>query len=229
MNRIDRLYAIQVYLQSLRFVHAEQIAEKFKISIRTVYRDVKALCESGIPVAFEPSKGYYISRSFFLPPISFSPEEAGALLIMEGATRIFADRSIQRLYSEALTKIRAVMRESQLEGMEKLSAGLGMQLSPCMVANYDHLASLQQAVGKRHILKIEYQDKSGTNSHRSVEPIGLMFYAFSWHLMAWCHERQDYRDFKVSRILNIQDTLEHFHKTDHLSLQQLCFDLPVNY
>ena len=112
MNRIDRLFAIQTFLQSRKYVSAEGIAEKFGISVRTVYRDVKALCEGGIPVSFEPAKGYFIVRGYFLPPVSFSTEEASALLLMEGATRIFADKSIQKLYADALTKVKAVLRSN---------------------------------------------------------------------------------------------------------------------
>jgi predicted DNA-binding transcriptional regulator YafY len=229
MNRIDRLFAIQTYLQSRRYASAEQISEKFGISVRTVYRDVKALCESGIPVSFEPSKGYFIVRGYFLPPVSFSTEEAAALLLMEGATRIFADKSIQKLYSGALTKVRAVLRDAQLEGIEKLSERMGIQLSPCMEANYEHLSTLQAAVAERNILELEYISKGEELSIRKVEPIGLQFYAFAWHLMAWCHKRQDYRDFRVSRIQSIRDTGMAFTKQDHPTLKELCAELPVTF
>jgi predicted DNA-binding transcriptional regulator YafY len=229
MNRIDRLFAIQTYLQSRKYATGEQIAEKFNISVRTVYRDVKALCEGGIPVSFEAARGYFIVRGYFLPPVSFSTEEAAALLLMEGATRIFADKSIQKLYAGALTKVRAVLREAQLEGIEKLSEGMGMQLSPCMEANYEHLASLQTAVAERCIIELEYQSKEGEMSTRLVEPIGLQFYAFAWHLMAWCHKRMDYRDFRVSRIQSIRNTGRTFTKKDHPSLKELCADLPVTF
>jgi predicted DNA-binding transcriptional regulator YafY len=229
MNRIDRLFAIQTYLQSRRYVSAEQIAEKFGMSVRTVYRDIKALCESGIPVSFEPTKGYFIVRGYFLPPVSFTTEEASALLLMEGATRIFADKSIQKLYTAALTKIKAVLRPGQLDGMEKLSAGMGVQLPPCQEATYEYLAVLQSAIAERHIIQITYTNKEGIESTRQVEPIGLQFYAFAWHLMAWCHKRMEYRDFRVSRLQRVTDTSLPFTRKDHLSLQELATALPVTY
>ena len=83
MNRIDRLFGILTYLQSKKYVTAEAIAEKFKMSVRTVYRDIKALNEQGIPVSFEQHRGYFIVQGYFLPPVSFSTEEANALLLME--------------------------------------------------------------------------------------------------------------------------------------------------
>ncbi len=229
MNRIDRLFAIQTYLQSRRYVRAGQIAEKFGISVRTVYRDIKALCESGIPVSFEPEKGYFIVRGYFLPPVSFSTEEASALLMMEGATRVFADRSIGKLYADALTKIRAVLRPAQLERIEALSAGMGVQLPPCQEAHYEHLATLQAAVAGRRIIEITYTSREGAESIRLVEPIGLQFYAFAWHLMGWCHKRMDYRDFRVSRIAQVHDTGRPFTKDDHPDLKALCAELPVAY
>ena len=219
MNRIDRLFAIHTFLQSRKYATAECIAEKYGMSVRTVYRDIKALCESGVPISFEPSKGYFIVQGYFLPPVSFTTEEAAALMLMEGATRIFADKSIQKLYGAALTKIKSVLRASQKEGIEALHASTGIQLPSCMEADYDHLATLQGAIAQRCIIELHYRSKSEEQSQRRVEPIGLMFYAMSWHLMAWCHKRSAYRDFKVSRIERIRCTEDPFQKHDHLSLE----------
>ena len=83
MNRIDRLFGMVTMLQSRKYVTTEQLAEKFGISVRTVYRDVKALSEQGIPVSYEPNRGYFLVQGYFLPPVSFSPEEANTLLLLE--------------------------------------------------------------------------------------------------------------------------------------------------
>src|SRR4026207_1994638 len=74
MNRVDRLFGILTLLQSKKYVPAEKIADKFNISVRTVYRDVKALIEQGIPVSFEQYKGYFIVQGYFPPPVFFSSE-----------------------------------------------------------------------------------------------------------------------------------------------------------
>jgi predicted DNA-binding transcriptional regulator YafY len=104
MNRVDRLFGILTLLQSKKYVPAEKIADKFNISVRTVYRDVKALCEQGIPVSFEPSKGYFVVQGYFLPPVSFTSDEANALLLMEAVAYGFGDRSTQAHYSTALNR-----------------------------------------------------------------------------------------------------------------------------
>ena len=229
MNRIDRLFSILTFLQSKKYVTAERIAEKFNISVRTVYRDVKALCEGGIPVSFEPGKGYFVVQGYFLPPVSFSSEEANALLLMEAMATGFADKSIHTHYSSALQKVKAVLRSSQKEKVEHLHNNIKFQLPECMVNDYDYLSLLQTAISHKLVVDMEYKNNKSEVSKRRIEPIGLVFYAFSWHLIAWCHLRSEYRDFKVTRILRIKNTGEPFSIQDHLELADYLKQLPVAY
>jgi predicted DNA-binding transcriptional regulator YafY len=229
MNRIDRLFGILVLLQSRKYVTSEAIGEKFGISIRTVYRDVKALCEQGIPVSFEQHRGYFIVQGYFLPPVSLSFEEASALLLMENLVYGFADRSVHKNYTTALNKIKAVLRSSQKEKLETLSKNIKLQLPSCINNDFDYLTILQDAISARTIVEMEYKNNHNEISKRIVEPIGLIFYAFSWHLIAWCHMRQDYRDFKIVRILRLKNTGSPFTKDDHVAINDYMKLLPVNY
>ena len=208
---------------------AEKIGEKFGISVRTVYRDVKALCESGIPVSFEPQRGYFIVQGYFLPPVSFSSEEANALLLMESMVMGFADRSIATHYTNALNKIKSVLRAPEKEKLEALHEQIRFQVPECFHKNYEYLTTLQDAISSRKVIDIEYQNKKNEISRRRVEPIGLVFYAFNWHLIAWCALRADYRDFKVSSILKVRATSDPFHKEDHIGLETYMKQLPVAY
>jgi predicted DNA-binding transcriptional regulator YafY len=229
MNRIDRLFGILTLLQSKKFVSAESIAEKFGISVRTVYRDVKALGEGGIPVSFETGRGYFIVQGYFLPPVSFSSEEANALLLMETMVKGFADKSIHTHYSSALQKIKAVLRSSQKESVEFLQSNMKMQLPDCFVNDYDYLSVLQTAISDKRIIDLEYKNNKGEISKRRVEAIGLVFYAFSWHLIAWCHLRGEYRDFKVARILKVKNTGCPFTIREHVQLADYLKQLPVAF
>ncbi len=229
MNRIDRLFAILTLLQSKKYTRAEKIAERFHISIHTVYRDVKALCEGGIPVSFEPLKGYFIVQGYFLPPVSFTTEEANALLLMERMVRGFADNSIHQHYSTALHKIKSVLRSSQKESIEWLDQNIKFQLPPCVANDFDYLAVLQNAIAAKHAIELHYKNKETQVSKRLIEPIGLVFYAFSWHLIGWCQVRQQYRDFKVARILKVKNTAEPFTVQNHLPLSEYLKELPVSY
>jgi predicted DNA-binding transcriptional regulator YafY len=229
MNRIDRLFGILTFLQSKKYVQAEKIAEKFKISVRTVYRDIKALCEQGIPVSFEQHKGYFVVQGYFLPPVSFSSEEANALLLMEGLVNSFADKSIKTHYSNLLNKVKTVLRSSQKEKLEFLDNKIKLQLPPCTINDFEYLSSLQNAISSKTLVELDYKNNKEEVSKRQVEPVGLVFYAFSWHLIAWCHMRNDYRDFKVSRILKVTNQGSPFQKTDHIELNDYMKLLPVDY
>lgn len=229
MNRIDRLFGILTLLQSKKYVTAEAIAERFAISVRTVYRDIKALVEQGIPVSFEQHRGYFIVQGYFVPPVSFTSEEANALVLMESLVEGFADRSISRHYSSALRKIKAVLRTTQKEGVEQLDNNIRLQLPACFVNDTDYLSLLQSAISGKTIVELEYKNNKSEVSKRRVEPIGLVFYAFSWHLIGWCHLRQDYRDFKLVRILKVRSLGEPFTKNDHVPLGDYMKQLPVAY
>lgn len=229
MNRIDRLFSILTLLQSRKYVPAEKIAERFDMSVRTVYRDVKALCESGIPVSFEAGKGYFVVQGYFLLPVAFTTEEANALLLMENMALGFADRSIKTHYSTALNKVKSVLRSGQKEQLEHLNENTKTQLPPCFDNDTDYLSPLQESISKKHILEIDYANKAGEGSKREIEPIGLVFYAFSWHLIAWCHLRNEYRDFRVSRIVNLRKTNLEFRKKDHSALKDHMPQIPVDY
>jgi predicted DNA-binding transcriptional regulator YafY len=229
MNRIDRLFGILTLLQSKKYITGEKIAEKFHISIRSVYRDIKALNEQGIPVSFEPYRGYFVVNGYFLPPVSFSTEEANALLLMESVVSVFADKSIHQHYSAALTKVKAVLRSSQKDSIERLASNIKFQASPCFIQHHDYLATIQQAIGQQRVVEIEYTNLKKEVSKRKTEPIGLVFYAFSWHLIGWCHLKKDYRDFKVARILRIHCTMEDFTRKDHVTMNDYMKLLPVDY
>src|SRR5882672_8075758 len=98
MNRIDRLTAILIHLQTKRVVRAEEIASRFGMSLRTVYRDVKALMEAGVPIGSEAGKGYFIVDGFHLPPVMFSQEEASAILLAGKLVEKMTDESIRQAF-----------------------------------------------------------------------------------------------------------------------------------
>jgi len=203
MNRIDRLHAILTHLQSKRKVTAQEMADRFNISLRTVYRDVKALDESGVPVIGEAGSGYTIMEGYRLPPVMFTQEEASALLLGAKLAEQFTDGSIKRHFHAALFKIKAVLR------------------SPDNDSPQQYLSQLQQAVVHKNIVQIQYRSNLKEEvTRRRVEPIGLLHYGSAWHLIGWCHLRNDYRDFRLTRMLGI--TLEdvRFNPDTHPSIRK---------
>lgn len=229
MNRMDRLLGIVTLLQSKKYVPAEKIADKYNISVRTVYRDVKALVELGIPVSFEPNRGYFVVQGYFLPPVAFSSEEANALLLTESLVYGFADKSIQKHYSSALNKVKAVLRSTQKEKLDFLDNSIRMQMHPNLQMNFEYLSQLQAAITNQTIIYLDYTNAKEESSKRKLEPIGLIYYAFSWHLIGWCYLRKDYRDFKLMRIKSLQVSDQPFQKKDHISISEFMKQLPVSY
>jgi predicted DNA-binding transcriptional regulator YafY len=206
LNRIDRLHAILTHLQSRKRVTAQQIADRFSISLRTVYRDIKALDESGVPVIGEAGSGYSIMEGYRLPPIMFSKEEAAALLMGGKLAQQMTDVSVQKNFDDAMYKIKAVLRTADKEYVELLLPN--MEVTPGRVpvdeSSNRHLSALQNAIAERTVLFIRYQTNRETITERMVEPVGLWHYSQHWHLIGWCRLRNNYRDFRVSRIQRLQ-------------------------
>ncbi|MBG8554370.1 helix-turn-helix transcriptional regulator [Hymenobacter guriensis] len=216
MNRIDRLFGIVTLLQARRHATAEQLAAQFGISVRTVYRDIRALDEQGIPVSFEPQRGYCLVPGYLLPPVSFTPPEAQALLLLQALAASLADDSIEKACATALLKVQAVLREPGKKQLEHLTDTFKMHLPEYQRAG-SYLATLQAAIADQYQVELAYVNKGSQPSQRHVEPIGLAFYNFAWHLIGWCHLRGEYRDFRVSRIQELTATTRPFQRTPHLT------------
>lgn len=218
MNRVDRLVAILTTIQSKRFVTLEYIADKYQISERTVYRDIKALGEIGVPVNFENNKGYSIPKEYFLPPVTLTSEEANALILVAKLSERYTDRTIQKNVTNALDKIKSVLRTVEKDKADQLQDLIGVFTS-ANVENKDYLTEIQNSILNRQVLDIEYVNNNEEKSSRQVEPIGLKFYSNQWHLIAWCWLRNEYRDFKVLQIQSLKNTMQPFMKTEHISLE----------
>jgi len=205
-------------LQSKKYCSAEQLSAKFDISIRTVYRDIKALSEIGIPVDFEVGKGYCIAHGYFLPPLSLTIEEANALVLLNTLAGKFTDNSIIKHSNNALNKIKAVLRYADKDIAEELSAQINVYQPENEKNEAGWLAAIQKAIVAKTILKISYTDNAGKKSDREIEPTGLIFYTNQWHVYAWCCTKKSYRDFKLQKISQLHDTEKPHSIAKHQSI-----------
>ena len=221
MNRIDRVTAILIQLQSKRVVKAQEIADRFQISLRTVYRDIKTLDDAGIPLTGEAGVGYSIMEGYRLPPVMFTKEEATAFLTAEKLVEKLTDASTQRDYSTAMFKIKAVLRLTErdyLEDMEQHIAVIENQYVPRRTNDTTYLQKVLQCIPEKMVLNIDYfanHDQQKTN--RDVEPVGIYFMGEHWYLVAYCRLRKDYRTFKFGNINNLTITDKYFDQ-QHPSL-----------
>ncbi len=223
MNRIDRLTAILIQMQTKRIVKAEEIADRFEISLRTVYRDVKALMEAGVPIGSEAGKGYFIVDGYHLPPVMFTQEEGSAMLFAGKLVEKMTDNSIRKAFESALIKIKAVLNESEKDHLETLQSHIEVKKMPQDDQPFPNhfLTSLQKAAVDKEVVRIEYSTNYTEEvTRREVEPIGLFFYGNAWHLIAWCRLRSGYRDFRTDRIKTLKSTGTKFDSRNLLSLQE---------
>ena len=222
MNRIDRLTAILVQLQSKRVVKAQEIADKYKLSLRTVYRDIKALDEAGVPIIGEAGIGYSIMEGYRLPPVMFTKEEATAFLTAEKLVEKLTDDSTKKNYSTAMLKVKAVLRLTEkdyLEDMEQHIEVIENQYVPKRSNDTIHLQNVLQSIAQKNVLQLDYfANHNQQKTIRDVEPVGIYYLGEYWYMVAYCRLRKDYRTFKFSSINKLTITDEHF-KQQHPSLK----------
>lgn len=221
MNRIDRISAILIQLQSRRVVKASDIAERFNISLRTVYRDVKTLEEAGIPLIGEAGVGYSIMDGYRLPPVMFTKEEATAFLTAEKFVETLTDASTATQYKSAMYKVRAILKTTEKDLLESMDDRIevikGVHIPE--MANTDHIQTILYSISQKQVLSLNYfAQHSQEHTKRYVEPIGIFFMSGYWHLIAYCRLRKAYRDFRVDRIKNLVVTDE-VYTEEHPSLK----------
>ena len=221
MNRLDRLTAILIHLQTKRVVRAQELADRFGISLRTVYRDVRSLEEAGVPIGAEAGVGYFLT-DYHLPPVMFTSAEASALLLGGKLIEKWSDESVRTEFESALYKIKSVLKRSDQERLDDLDAHINVA-KPTRREPYSGgvLNTIQQAIAQHHVLDLHYHSQyNDAETQREVEPVGLYHYHMGWHLIAFCQTRQDYRDFRVDRIRHLTDTNQRFARRERLSLQE---------
>jgi predicted DNA-binding transcriptional regulator YafY len=222
MNRIDRVTAILIHLQSKKIVKAQDIAERFNISLRTVYRDIKTLDEAGVPVLGEAGLGYSIMEGYRLPPVMFTREEATAFLTAEKLIEKFTDTSTETSYKSAMYKVRAVLRSTEKDMLENIEEHIQVirKVMPFNSSSLNNtLQNLLKSVSEKRVLHIQYAAfNSDEITKRDIEPIGIFYSNGYWHTIAFCQLRNDYRDFRTDRMLHISSTDKTFDK-EHPSLK----------
>lgn len=215
MNRTDRLMAIVLHLQGRRVVRAEELAERFAVSVRTIYRDVAALGEAGVPIAGEAGVGYSMVRGYHLPPVMLAADEAAALFLGGQLVRELTDASLRAPSESALDKLRAVLPPEQRDHVERVGrATLVAKWARPEDGGRDEggeaagvLRGLQDAVARRRVVRMEYRGRERAEAtRREVEPLGLVFYGARWYLVAWCRLRGDLRHFRLDRIQSLETT-----------------------
>ena len=211
MSQLSRLISILTLLKSKRLITATELSEKFEISIRTIYRDVKKLEESGVPIITIEGKGYTLMDGYSVAPVQFTEKEANALVTAQHVVKQMQDASFAEDFDNAMTKIKSVFRSSVQEKSELLSNKIHVFDTAREEISSNALSEIQVAITNFKCIEIDYSKvHSSEKSFRKIEPCALYSTNNKWILIAWCHLRNDYRAFRVDRIQHFKILNEKF-------------------
>ncbi|WP_196888193.1 helix-turn-helix transcriptional regulator [Aureivirga sp. CE67] len=208
--RLSRLTSIITILQSKRIVTARYLAEKYDVSIRTIYRDIRTLEQSGIPIVTEEGKGYSLMEGYQLPPVLFTENEANALITAEQLISQNKDISFSENYSSAITKIKSVLKYSQKGKADLLANRIYFNTNQNAEKSSNNLMMIQSAITNFQILQIEYLSSDKKLTKRIVEPFAVYSIHGNFLLIAFCRLRNNFRAFRIDYIQSLLATNETF-------------------
>ena len=204
MRRADRLFEIIQILRRRKLARARDMAEKLEVSERTVYRDIRDLMASGVPIEGEAGVGYILRGGYDLPPIMFDEEEIEALVLGVRIVESWADPKLAQAAGQVIAKVESVLPERLRKHMDEtaLLAPLNHYAEPLSVDP----TALRTAIRTCRKVEFSYADREGVATRRTVRPLALAFYGPVWLLASWCELRQDFRAFRLDRMTELAVT-----------------------
>lgn len=201
--QINRLFETIYILLDKKTVTAKELADKFEVSSRTIYRDIELLSQSGIPVYTNKGKGGGISilDSFILDKSLISDREQSAIITALAAMSSLPD--VEKTGIEK--KLTSIFQKDT-------ASWINVDFSSWNDFQGELFNSLKGAVIEKYAIDIEYVNSKGELSKRIVEPLQLWFKGKTWYLIAYCRKADDYRVFRLSRIRNVLVTTEQFDR-----------------
>jgi len=198
MRRADRLFQIVQELRRQKLVTARHLAGLLEVSERTIYRDIRDLAASGVPIDGEAGVGYVLQRGYDLPPLMFTEEEIEALVLGARIIESWADPALAKAAGDVVAKVEAVLPENLRDQVSRtpLSAPADHKTVPLSV----DAAAIRAALRNRRKLHFHYCNAESRASERVVRPLALAFYGPVWLLIAWCELRADFRAFRLDRM-----------------------------
>jgi predicted DNA-binding transcriptional regulator YafY len=220
MRRADRLFQIVQHLRARRLTTAAQLAEWLHVSERTIYRDIRDLSLTGVPVEGEAGVGYRLGKDFDVPPIMFTLDEVEALATGARMVESWGGPVLASSARSALAKISLALPASRRGDVEQtrlfaprfhLDAGLTAQVGL-------QLETIRQAILQKRKIDVQYLDAKDRYSQRRVWPMGLYFWGATWTVIGWCETRKDFRNFRVDRMRAVDMTEDTFREGEGRSL-----------
>lgn len=209
MRRADRLFRIVEHLKShKRVVTANELAAYFEVSQRTIYRDIADLLNSGVPIMGEAGIGYMLDKEHILRPMIFSLEELEAMILGAQMVRSWGDSELAKSAQSAIAKIGSVLPSSLSH--EITDSFLFSFPSRDRKPTGNLLTQCRLAIRRKNKVKFIYSKEDGVKEQRIVRPLCLVLFAPAWLLLAWCETRNDFRNFRLDRMMDFHETTERF-------------------
>lgn len=208
-KRLSRLTAILTQLQTKRLLTSTALADKFGVSVRTIYRDIRTLEQAGVPIITEDGKGYTLMEGYRIPPVMFTESQANALITAEQLVLKNKDTSFIKDYTEAIDKIKTVLKYSIQDKANLLSERTRFDQNINRERNSNNLSDLQFALTNFRLTKIEYTNEQNKTTTRHIEPFALLS-TENWLLVAYCRLRKEFRFFRLDRIKKMEVLTDKF-------------------
>jgi predicted DNA-binding transcriptional regulator YafY len=208
-KRLSRLTAILTQLQTKRLLTSTALADKFGVSVRTIYRDIRTLEQAGVPIITEEGKGYTLMEGYRIPPVMFTESQANALITAEQLVLKNKDTSFIKDYTEAIDKIKTVLKYSIQDKANLLSERTRFDQNINRERNSNNLSDLQFALTNFRLTKIEYTNEQNKTTTRHIEPFSLLS-TENWLLVAYCRLRKVFRFFRLDRIKKMEVLTDKF-------------------
>lgn len=208
-KRFDRIVAILIQLQSKKIVKAQELANRFEVSLRTIYRDIRTLEASGVPIYSEAGVGYALMDGYRLPPVMFTREEASSFIAAEKLMHKFTDTTLGNHYTSAMYKLKSLLRSDDKDWVSSIESSVLMQSSEKLFNDKspNTLAILFESIAEKTQVILSYEAiQSDGITVRNIEPVGVFHDNNNWYMVGYCHLRSDYRHFRADRVHGIEKT-----------------------
>ncbi|MFT3654567.1 hypothetical protein DALLNEIH_00987 [Bacillus sp. B01(2024)] len=198
--KLERLLSIIFKLLHNEILSASSLADEFQVSSRTIYRDIEAICAAGIPIVsyqganggFGIMKGYKFDKSLI-----GSHDVLNLITVLSSLSSLFEDREVEHTIDR--------LKSLDTSGNRTLYVELeSLRTEP------NSLRHLRKAIHEKKVVRFDYVSNKNEFTSREAEPIHLHYKFRNWYVYGYCRERQDVREFKVSRMMNITLTQEEF-------------------
>ena len=201
MRRTDRLFEIIQAFRGGKLVRGKALAEKFGVSLRTIYRDIDTLTASGLPIKGERGVGYLLDGPIFLPPLALDKGELEALHLGMEMVAQLPDKALNENAARLLDKVNAGLPRHLSGPVHLQNMSIYLKSHPPAP---ERLSQVRRAIAAHHSLDITYTALNGAISQRVIRPLQAEYWGKVWTCTAWCELRDDFRSFRLDRMRGCQ-------------------------